>query len=649
MLQRKKSRSFKSNGSLNHRMDVHSPSVVNKTPTRDLLATNETKRKRLQPTRSWGPKQRLQYGRGKRKKDTMVMVFQGLAICFAMVLTWIFGLSWMWSPSMKATVDIGSEGAENINSTLPNATAPFSKSGPPVPIIQGMKQLWWSWTHPDYLPAIYNSPHEQERRYLRFPSIEQRVKLYMSNWYLPPCSDDTKLKFTVVNITNPANQWVAPMTPGRVSMPNYTMSTEDGMRSGWDGVYDLQVFVQELTGFNPNRRGIYLLQEDITMAQLVALTPRKVQMCQTNEYCPDAKELLLPSLSRVDSEAEKITAPIVPVIGQFGDSGTIRGYNFLTKDWDPFPSIPHIMKFRFAFQDKNAILAMTASDCIGRRSSNRAVIDAQAVTPDEGWTERPIYFSMDTINNEKYPDYYQPIVWKLTSLRHFAMIPDIPSYDIPFEEKKDAAVFRGALTGLYRDGYKATMKGKVNDEEKCKLIHRCRLVYQSARSKLVDARLVHAKRQAGQEQEIPNKIGNIQIYGSKYNYQQMLQYKAIIMLEGNDISSGFKWALYSNSVVLTQRPTKTSWALEELLEPWVHYIPLKHDLSDVEEQMQWIIDNPKGAKQIALQGSLWIRDLLYHPDSKRDDERIYDEMIRRYRSHFLYAPTLLEGLNLTTA
>ena len=120
----------------------------------------------------------------------------------------------------------------------------------------------------------------------------------------------------------------------------------------------------------------------------------------------------------------------MPMVAQFGDSFTVRGYNRNTGKWEFFPSIPHLMKFRFAFSDPTAIQAMTASDCVaGARS---------------------IYYTKDAVNAEKYGDYYQPIVWKLTSVRHMGMIPDIPKYDIPYEDKKDMAVFRGALTGIYR-------------------------------------------------------------------------------------------------------------------------------------------------------------------------------------------------------
>ena len=80
--------------------------------------------------------------------------------------------------------------------------------------------------------------------------------------------------------------------------------------------------------------------------------------------------------------------------------------------------------------------------------------------------------------------------------------------------------------------------------------------------------------------------------------------------------------------------------MEDILEPWVHYVPLNKDLSDVEEKMQWVIDHDEEARRIAMRGSLWVKDLLYHPDSEKDEEMIFEEILRRYRAHFEYSDGL---------
>jgi hypothetical protein len=130
-------------------------------------------------------------------------------------------------------------------------------------------------------------------------------------------------------------------------------------------------------------------------------------------------------------------------------------------------------------------------------------------------------------------------------------------------------------------------------------------------------------------------INGTRVLGDKMHVDEMLQYKGLLILEGNDVSSALKWAMYSQSVVLMPRPTQTSWAMEELLEPWVHYIPLEDDLTDMEEKVQWLIDNDEKAKQISERATLWIKDLVLSPVAKEDEKQIQKEILRRYRAHFI--------------
>lgn len=74
--------------------------------------------------------------------------------------------------------------------------------------------------------------------------------------------------------------------------------------------------------------------------------------------------------------------------------------------------------------------------------------------------------------------------------------------------------------------------------------------------------------------------------------------------------------------------------MEELLEPWVHYVPLNDFATNVEERMQWIIDNDEAARRISERATLWMEDLVFHPDSVQDDRLIQEEILRRYKSHF---------------
>jgi hypothetical protein len=74
--------------------------------------------------------------------------------------------------------------------------------------------------------------------------------------------------------------------------------------------------------------------------------------------------------------------------------------------------------------------------------------------------------------------------------------------------------------------------------------------------------------------------------------------------------------------------------MEEFLEPCLYYIPLDASLGDAEEKMQWVLDHDRQVQQIAHQGSLWMKDMVIHPDAAKGEQAVYREILRRYQSHF---------------
>lgn len=107
---------------------------------------------------------------------------------------------------------------------------------------------------------------------------------------------------------------------------------------------------------------------------------------------------------------------------------------------------------------------------------------------------------------------------------------EIPQFDFHWSQKIDTAVWRGALTGQKRDGFSIRDIPMLSPKELCLEMHRCRLVLQTARTELVNAKLVGLP---GKTDLIPSEIDGTKLYGEKLSYSEMLQHKAIIMLEGN--------------------------------------------------------------------------------------------------------------------
>jgi hypothetical protein len=64
-------------------------------------------------------------------------------------------------------------------------------------------------------------------------------------------------------------------------------------------------------------------------------------------------------------------------------------------------------------------------------------------------------------------------------------------------------------------------------------------------------------------------------------------YKYLISAEGNDKDSGLNWKLRANSVVLMPKPVSQSWLMEPFLKPFLHYVPLRDDFSDLGAKLDW--------------------------------------------------------------
>lgn len=90
-----------------------------------------------------------------------------------------------------------------------------------------------------------------------------------------------------------------------------------------------------------------------------------------------------------------------------------------------------------------------------------------------------------------------------------------------------------------------------------------------------------------------------------------MKHKYVLALAGNTYSSLFKHALRSGSCILRQEERMYEW-FEPFLKEWVHYIPIKWDLSDLFVQLQWAKDHDKEAKEIGIRAKA-IGEVLFSP------------------------------------
>lgn len=420
-----------------------------------------------------------------------------------------------------------------------------------------------------FLSDALENIFELSGRSTRFPSIETRVKFYMSNWYSLPCEG-------FLNATN-----------------HYRFLSDQKLL-----IRDLQRKEQ-----NVGQRIAEIdfhIGDDLTFVEPGELMD--FDFPHTG-YRTDIVNSMLPLL-------ETSITDVPPILVQFGDRMSLHIAS--APKAETF-SVPYFRKCRPVLGD-GEIERITRHQCYGRQ---------QRMRPASPFRAAPTH---------------EPIIWKLDSNRLLGPLQDLTQVDLPWHKKMDKAIFRGALTGhaLQPSTNLRLQRHHVpTDRDYCYAIERCRLVLKTSNSSLVDALLTSLL-----GKPLNSTIDGIPLLDEKIGMRELLRYKVVIMLEGNDVSSGLRWALRSNSVVMMPPPTFTSWTMEELLQPWVHYIPLDPSFDNTESRMQWVLDHDAEAERIARQGSLWIKDLLEHPDAENENAAINKEIFRRYQKLFFRSDDL---------
>lgn len=244
---------------------------------------------------------------------------------------------------------------------------------------------------------------------------------------------------------------------------------------------------------------------------------------------------------------------------------------------------------------------------------------------------------------------------KITPYRFWGNVNKVRNYDIPYNQKKDMIVWRGATTGnnkitptrkstlgKMRKLIKHTIRMTSNKED----VHlqdflskyfKDTIIWRRAttcKNKITPTRFDFVSKYSdesqimnvGFSQIVQNKESYSDLVKGKMTLKEQLQYKFLVSLQGNDVASGLKWMLYSNSVVMMAKPTICSWAMEDQLKPFVHYLPLKDDFSNLEEVYQWAISNENACIEIANNATRFIEMFL---DIRRE-LLIECEVMRRY-------------------
>ena len=209
---------------------------------------------------------------------------------------------------------------------------------------------------------------------------------------------------------------------------------------------------------------------------------------------------------------------------------------------------------------------------------------------------RPVGTLVKTRNNQ---DRGSVIIRCLNFERHWHNYYNRPA-DIPFDNKKSAVIWRGTTTG------RETGVSRFN-------------LVKTWFNK-------HPKIDVGFSSICQMKAAyNNYVKGHK-EMHDLLKYKYILSVEGNDKDTGINWKLNSNSLVFMAKPSVSSWLMESTLIPNYHYILLKDDFSDLLEKVIWCDYNETKCKQMIINANTFMRQF----NNKGVEKNIEKALINRY-------------------
>jgi hypothetical protein len=457
--------------------------------------------------------------------------------------------------------------------------------------------------HPKWHPAT---------RKERFPSVDKRVQGYMGpDWYaLPPCLNYTDGKAGYRSIaasdggTQKSVQLVRPRQDAKLHAGDATIELHHNVIP--DAVF---ILLDEIVHDCARSFVRYYLDQYLWGEHFWQSAEKKARVSwrmNMRVYCGDCLEMLdiihtnaSSSTASVRGSDKSVTSHrnTVPILVQSGDRDGSK---------PEMGSIPVFKKFR--------------------RLTPNSLSSGQPATSS-------ISGSGVTCRSQPAPPHVENprFIWKLNSRRHFHPVQLVPYEDRRWERKKNMAVWRGAVTGYLGNRTTTSSTTTKKDEHVCfDLIPRCKFVYENGGSRLLDAKF-----HKNVDSLLPHSLNGVSLFALPLSKKQLMSYKAIIILEGNDVSSALKWALFSNSVVIMPAPTTVSWALEHLLVPWIHYVPLESkNLKQAEERMAWVLAHDEEARRISERATLFIYDLMFHPDAMTEERAVKEEMMARYQQYF---------------
>ncbi|XP_003129882.1 KDEL motif-containing protein 2 isoform X9 [Sus scrofa] len=138
-------------------------------------------------------------------------------------------------------------------------------------------------------------------------------------------------------------------------------------------------------------------------------------------------------------------------------------------------------------------------------------------------------------------------------------------------------------------------------------------------------------------QEKEKELGKAKLIG----FFDFFKYKYQVNVDGTVAAYRYPYLMLGDSLVLKQdSPYYEHFYMA--LKPWKHYVPIKRNLSDLLEKIEWAKEHDEEAKKIAKEGQLTARDLL-------QPHRLYCyyyRVLQKYAERQTSKPEIRDGMEL---
>ena len=101
-----------------------------------------------------------------------------------------------------------------------------------------------------------------------------------------------------------------------------------------------------------------------------------------------------------------------------------------------------------------------------------------------------------------------------------------------------------------------------------------------------------------------------EFFGERCGLIKHFLYKYILIVDGACIASNHQWIFGSGSVPIMITHPDNNWWFKKFLVPMKHYVPIMYDLSDLEEKLEWLVENDEKAEEIAANAIQFAKDYL---------------------------------------